>query len=286
MRIRKNAKISTLFFANTNLSNDSDDCLIQQKELCQLNQSPWDIITFPPSDSSSSLVQFDDNEAYYNVCLAGNASWDYSIGASESLASVKTSEGENYGFDEPKHDYGGILGFEGGETSEIQEEIVLCGRTDDKGWQCGRLVKNGDTICDYHVNELQTNAVWTSKKSRPINGTMAGTHSRPRQNKKRASTSPYEFYYYTGFGPSWGKKRGSTATTSNTYNEIIPTDDMDIRREMEKRFEPETSKIRPTKTELMYDDDDVDDNKKGKSGIVGKKRGRKPIKARSLKSLM
>ncbi|KAI3681789.1 hypothetical protein L6452_36594 [Arctium lappa] len=278
MRIRKNAKISTLFFTNTNLSNDSNEHLIQQNNhLCQLNQSPWDIITFPSSDSSSSLHKFDDNEVYYNVYLAGNESWDDSIRDSESLGSVKISEGESYDLDEPKHDYGEILGFEGGEMSEIEEEIVMCGKTDDNGWQCGRLVKNGDTICDHHVNELRDQAVWTSKKSRAVNAS-----SRPRQNNKRASTSPYEFYYYTGFGPSWGKKRGSTATTSNTYNEMISDDDMDIRKEMEKRFEPDVSEIGPTKMELTYDDD----NKKGKSGIIGKKRGRKPIKARSLKSLM
>ena len=130
---------------------------------------------------------------------------------------MKTCEGENYDLDGPKHDNGEILGFEGEETSEIREEIVLCGKTDDEGWQCGRLVKNGETICDHHINELQNHAVGTSKKSRAVNGPMAGTCSRPRQNKKRASTSPYEFYYYTGFGPSWGKKRGSTSTTSNMY---------------------------------------------------------------------
>lgn len=56
MRIRKNAKISALLSSTTNLTSDADESLLK-KNLCQLNQSPWDIITFPSSDSSSSLHQ-------------------------------------------------------------------------------------------------------------------------------------------------------------------------------------------------------------------------------------
>ncbi|KAI3711403.1 hypothetical protein L2E82_41467 [Cichorium intybus] len=206
----------------------------------------------------------------------------------DSVASVKTPDCENYDLDDPKNDYQEILEFQEGQRDEIEDEIVLCAERDEKGWQCGKVVKNGNTMCDHHIS------VWTTnKKSRwepePINELVAG--SRARQTKKQASTGPYEFYYYSGFGPSWGKKRavGGSGTT-NAYKE--PTkikgmrstdDDMDIRKDIEIFFEPDISNVVPTKMELASIDDD---NKKGKMGIVGKKRGRKPIKARSLKSLM
>ena len=50
---------------------------------------------------------------------------------------MKTSEGENYDLDEPNHDYGEILGFEGEGTSQIQEEIVYVVRPTLKGCNVG-----------------------------------------------------------------------------------------------------------------------------------------------------
>ncbi|KAL7593368.1 uncharacterized protein LOC111915383 [Lactuca sativa] len=293
MRIRKNAKNSTLVYSNASLSNDSDKCLVQMN-LCQLNQSPWDIITFPSSNSSSSLHQFDDNEVYYNVNLAVNGTSVDSIGAFESVASVKNPEDERYDLDDLKNDYQEILGFKEEEKNGILEDIVLCGESDEKGWQCGKMVKNGNTMCDHHIIELQNDSIWTTKKksrsgSGPINELMAGT--RARQTKKGSSTSPYEFYYYSGFGPSWGKKRGAVGSnTTNAYNEptkimdmSLTDDDMNIGKDMVKTIEPKISKVGPTIMESATMDDNT---KKGKTGIIGKKRGRKPMKARSLKSLM
>ncbi|KAI3800542.1 hypothetical protein L1987_28633 [Smallanthus sonchifolius] len=77
MRIRKNA---AFLYTNSNLASDgADECKLQ-KNLCQLNQSPWDIITFP--SSSSSFHQFDDTEVYY---IAGNGSSIDSVKYFESL---------------------------------------------------------------------------------------------------------------------------------------------------------------------------------------------------------
>ncbi|CAI9292144.1 unnamed protein product [Lactuca saligna] len=274
MRIRKNAKISALLSSTTNLTSDADESLLK-KNLCQLNQSPWDIITFPSSDSSSSLHQFDDYEVYYNVNLAGNGSSVDSVGDLESVALKTSREDEN-----DNDNCGDILGF--------KEEIVLCDKLDEKGWQCGRVVKNGNKMCDHHLST-------TKKKSRVISGSMTG--ARPHRTKKRPTTNPHDFYYYSGFGPSWGKKRGATDTTTSTityiYNEantvakngyerVDVIGDIDIQEKKRKRLEPEISEVGSMKVEL----DNIDDDKKGKVAIIGKKRGRKPIKARSLKSLM
>ena len=37
---------------------------------------------------------------------------------------------------------------------------------------------------------------------------------------KGVLANPYDqVYYYSGFGPNWGKKRGSGSSISNKYNE-------------------------------------------------------------------
>lgn len=154
----------------------------------------------------------------------------------DGLASLKTLEGENDKLSDegendklsvdPKKDYTENVGFEDGKMNDVGEELILlCDVRDEEGWQCGRMVKNGETMCVHHViDQLQKHAVWSTKKKpkpgpEPVHESKAGTRS--RQPKKRASTSPYEFYYYSGFGPTWGKKRGTTAgsSVSNMYDD-------------------------------------------------------------------
>ncbi|KAI3800541.1 hypothetical protein L1987_28632 [Smallanthus sonchifolius] len=178
--------------------------------------------------------------------------------------------GENDDINGRDNDNDENLGFkEEGGTSEIQEEIKLCSERDEKGWECGSVVKNGNQ------------SVWTTKK-RP-------GQAQACRAKKRPASNPHEFYYYSGFGPSWGKKRGTTTTisvgsNSNTGHRTSSlSGDMDVQKERGNRFEPDTSKV---ELDYLDDEDEEDDREIGKVGIIGKKRGRKPIKERSLKSLM
>lgn len=102
-------------------------------------------------------------------------------------------------------------------------------------------------------------------------------------NKKGSSSSlsanPYEFYYYSGFGPLWGKRRGERVR-----------DDKDDKKM--KQIENDDEKIAPMVVEGVYEQDDEydvvdDDDEEEMSGdCMVKKRMRKPVKARSLKSLM
>lgn len=56
MRIRKHAKISPLVYAVSSLKAG----VVLQPHVCQLNQSPWDVITFspPPSPPPSQVGLF------------------------------------------------------------------------------------------------------------------------------------------------------------------------------------------------------------------------------------
>ncbi|XP_071717309.1 uncharacterized protein [Rutidosis leptorrhynchoides] len=284
MRIRKNAKnISALLYTNTNVSNiNVSDESFQQKNynFCELNQSPWDIITFPSSNSSPSFHQFNNYEVDYNVNVSGHRSSIGSVGYTESVASKTLIVGENDAVSIRKKDCVKTLGFKEKESIKVQEDIKLCGETDEKGWQCGNVVTKRNTMCDYHISELQNYGVWTiKKKSRDGPGPKTG--ARPHRPKKQPTTNPHEFYYYSGFGPSWGKKRGAVGTVSSDNDS-----DTSIQGKKGKRFEARVSEIEPMELDLVDDDDDDNDDKKGNLVTYGKKRMRKPVKERSLKSLM
>ncbi|KAI3741322.1 hypothetical protein L1987_58994 [Smallanthus sonchifolius] len=225
--------------------------------------------------------KFDETEVYYNVNLAGNGSSidlvkDFEsldlgkINLGDSMVSKTLRLGENDNINGRDNDNDESLGFkEEGGTSEIQEEIKFSKR-DEKGWECGSVVKNGNQ------------AVWTTKKK--------PGPAQARRAKKRPTSNPHEFYYYSGFGPSWGKKRGTTTTSvgsnSNTGHQTSSINsDMDVQEETRNRFKPDTSKVGLDYLD-DHDEDEEDDREIGKVEIIGKKRGRKPIKERSLKSLM
>ncbi|PWA35179.1 WRC-like protein [Artemisia annua] len=223
-----------------------------------------------------------------------------------SMVSVKTFEGVNNDVNDAKNDCDGVLAFKDTEKSEIREEIVLCGKIDEEGWQCGKVVKNGENVCEDHIIELKKHTVHAAKKeAQPVHGSLVG--SGPRHSKKRVLANPYDQeYYYSGFGPNWGKKRGSGSSISNKYNEpakivleenkikemsLAEEDKVNLGKGEENMYETEVSEVGPTK--LKYDDDDDDYNdKKVKTGITVKKRKgkaikvRKAMKARSFKSLI
>lgn len=92
-----------------------------------------------------------------------------------------------------------------------------CQFHDDKGWPCKNEAGQGQSFCEQHLSySLLTPLHHTSsKKSQPsATGTRRGK-TRGAAGKKAAavaaagaSSNPYEFYYYSGFGPSWSKRRG------------------------------------------------------------------------------
>ncbi|KAJ0682647.1 hypothetical protein HanPI659440_Chr16g0649751 [Helianthus annuus] len=272
MRIRKNAKTSAFLHTTSNNNNNN----LHETTLCLLNQSPWDIITFPASthsSSSTSIHLFDDFVTRYNVNAAANwSSPDSDKPIIQSVASTKNSNECEYDIinenvDKKTRNY---------ESYEKEEDKL--------GFMKG-CVKQEDSFVD-----IQNDAVCADKKK-------AQTVPKSCSSKKRAvnTSKQNEFYYYSGFGPSWGKKRGCTTfnacgthvTTSSNDGDM----DMDV-DEGKTRVGPDTTTMKtvwscqvvPGEEDFDYVEQ-VNDKEKDKEKTV-KKRGRKPIKARSLKSLM
>lgn len=150
----------------------------------------------------------------------------------------------------------------------------MCCKNDGKGWQCSRESKIGHNLCEHHFaqkhcssssnNSSHSTTISAAANSDTKIDAAETTHSsrgRPRRPKKSSSS---EFYYYSGFGPLWGKKRGQST---------------------EKSVQSSSSQMDNEGFDYIEDDEDDNDDEveNGKTKI---KRARKPIKARSLKSLM
>ncbi|KAI9110037.1 hypothetical protein K1719_019078 [Acacia pycnantha] len=320
MRIRKHTKLcggggggSVLFGLNDNL----------QTHVCQLNQSPWDVIPF----GSDSSLQFDGDEDSFT----GNGSRGDSVGATESVASIMDFENQTKPFPKVEdmvvvHDNEAKVLDDIDEGRVVDETISFCQKTDGKNWHCKNEAKPGQSFCDHHLpllrsynnnNSVSYNSNNTSsskKAAAAASSSAAGVRRGKARAAKRGSSSSlatsnrYEFYYYSGFGPLWGKRRGDRHGEGSNNNhrskneqQIKGVDNSSI-TEAEEANEEATQKNTSSPSSLSSssqmmdneefdygvddDDEDEDDEEEEANGDGGKKRMRKPVKARSLKSLM
>ncbi|KAI8571953.1 hypothetical protein RHMOL_Rhmol01G0161000 [Rhododendron molle] len=295
MRIRKHAKLAGLSLTATSPSGFSADLTPHGSSysfhcphhICPLNQSPWDVLSFPP-DSPSSPFQVDEEESNYTA----NGSSANSLGAVESVASMRISmdmEDKNV-----NHNKNGIgLGFGNGGT-------ISCCKTVGKGLKCKIEAWKGHSLCQHHLphqlrvyDSLSAHPSAGAKKlEKPVNAPIS-CRGRPRKVQVPPPpppkvVNPYEFYYYSGFGPQWGRKRGvSHIAKSERVEEEEKEKEINVKERV-----PHSS-ILLSSSEMDSDEFDyVEDKKKEdeeyNANAKKKKmrRGRKPIKARSLKSLM
>ncbi|GMY23700.1 putative lysozyme-like protein [Fagus crenata] len=296
MRIRKNAKLSPLWFSHASAPETA-----LQAHVCQLNQSPWDVIPFAQ----------DSNQFEGEYSFTGNASLGDSIGAVESVASMMDAvaakaedmvlvandnndrvEKKGKVFDQRARM--NEFGFEKRERSSC------CQKTDGKGWQCRNEAKEGQSLCEHHLTLLRSyntnNSSSISFRKSPAAAAAAAAaaagarRARARAAKKGSSSSnPYEFYYYSGFGPLWGRKRGDRSGGGGGDGGKSTTEATKVVVENVNNISITTQSSTPSSSsqfdneEFDYVDDDDEDDANGDSG---KKRMRKPVKARSLKSLM
>ncbi|XP_027163125.1 uncharacterized protein LOC113763496 [Coffea eugenioides] len=291
MRIRKHAKISPLLYASSSLKPGT----VIQTHVCQLNQSPWDVMTFPPPDPSTlppppAFLVDKDHSYFPNGFFSDHIAADQRPGPKVKLDDIAA---------------GGK--FEQKESlrskKEEEDEVFDC-KIDGKGWQRRKKVKNEQPFCQRHLAPQPSASVKKSESGR-----------RARPKKPASSSNPYEFYYYSGFGPRWGKKRGAAAAATvaamkeepytshdsssentssrNNNSSIIEVDAAEGPNTPEPsvKSSPFTSQFHKQVLDYVEDDDEDDYDNYSKldddeNGEMGRKRARKPIKARSLKSLM
>ncbi|KAK8650553.1 hypothetical protein V6N13_140185 [Hibiscus sabdariffa] len=271
MRIRKNKKLSSLICSPQGSRPET-------VHDCRLNQSTWDVIPLPQEPHPSYLHHQFEYEGVFN----GDGSVGDSTGAVESVATMAGSrEGAIM-------KVGGMVIDDNDDSNEIKtaKQFGFDNQCEDEADKESNLLKSCSSNSDSGNNIINPG------KNQPT-GSRRG-RARASGKGPSSASNPYEFYYYSGFGPSWGKKRrgggkvkgigknhvehkevennGSVITAQNnpalsSSSQIDDNEEFDYADEDEEEEEEEEE-----------DDDENGDN--------GKKRMRKPIKARSLKSLM
>ncbi|KAM3251091.1 putative protein isoform X1 [Capsicum annuum] len=249
MRIRKHAKVSPLFYTCS---------VFPGAHLCQLNQSPWDVITFPD----------DDNNINQQPLL---------VAPPPPPAPPSSSSYQLDGYD----------------SCAVNE--TFCDS------QQSREAKGGHNLCEHHFsqgkkhcssNKVQystTAAAAGSNSDTEVKQTVVAaaeitpsSHGRPHRPKKSSSS---EYYYYSGFGPLWGKKRGpSTGKKKNTTPPAAAAAEIYSSHESTTHGEQSSSPQMDNEGIEHVKDEDDDAEEVENCKLI--KRARKPIKARSLKSLM
>lgn len=181
-------------------------------------------------------------------------------------------------------------------------ELWVCKKNDGKRRFCRRSVSQPDSLCVYH----------SDPKSAPrLASSSASKHSSSSKPRKRRRVDAGEGYlYYAGFGPSLSKRQRSSSNVLESLpaeqkEEALPeehtavpaqTDDADHQSASAHVDEPRCDEM----AGIAGGDEESSDDAHGcndEPRVVGvngnikrkspfKKRWRKPVKARSLKSLM
>ncbi|XP_059302390.1 uncharacterized protein LOC132054386 [Lycium ferocissimum] len=268
MRIRKHAKISPLIYAA-----ESGKVLLSR--VCQLNQSPWDVITFPIEENDDPQIPFLSqppcSSNYYQVdgFADNNGTFDDSNGIVESATAMKVDEMKEMINCSKWDNY-----FESSVAVDISVNVKKIKQDKDEDAKMEELGLSMDenNNADNNTAILCNSTNKKQEKQHEAVVAVVETESprrRPRAKKSSSSSSssnPYEYYYYSGFGPSWGKKRGARR------NNYAMPDRQDAGQYSSSQMDNE---------ELDYVEDEDDEEEEN-----GKKRPQKPIKARTLKSLM
>lgn len=112
---------------------------------------------------------------------------------------------------------------------------AMCKKGDGKGWRCKRVAQSGYSLCQYHLDKLRSYYSYSQtkkkqkKKPKAASATEKSTAARvldsqgasqqKKNNKRRRVEEDVlgtglgisdSFYYYSGFGPRWGKRRGES----------------------------------------------------------------------------
>ncbi|CAA7017344.1 unnamed protein product [Microthlaspi erraticum] len=304
MRIRKNTELSSILLATAGIGGEKLETYV-----CHLNQSPWDVTIpvafsgdrvgaaefsnlpdsswFVPSPTSSPpplIHQLDKEDS-----SDGNESLGNSNGAAQRLnCSMENNHSvETLNLLAAMDDY---------ERSPDVEDPM--DRSDDSDKKSESVEPNSPVKTSGDEEQVAVSVPAPPKRGRPRgSGKKAQAHT--------ATNNPYEFYYYSGFGPRWGRKRGGNGdeemvNLKSCENNMI----MSQKSSSSSNGGEESDKTAAFGDgsnsfdgfDYMEEDFEVVDQdsdhatekkkKKKKNDTVMKKRGRKPVKERSLKSLM
>ncbi|KAG1362543.1 nucleolin [Cocos nucifera] len=265
--------------------------------LCELNRSPWDLI---PNLHDSSIIAFQEEEKEQGLDrgIMGN-----SIKFEEQPIPLSKSKEEMEKREEKDKRKKKIRRkrkekeIETGSATAA-ETTVSCKKSDGKGWHCKRPANLPHSLCLYHLAQLRSYSYSHSKLAHPANGGQFSVQKKKKGDASGDGGNLYYYYYYAGFGPWRGKRRGDKT------GDVVNGDDTAIEQEEEEeeggkedsKYGDECDAPVAGDDEEEGDEDDgrvhgddddgEEDSSDEEKNRNHRKRGRKPVKARSLKSLL
>ncbi|CAI9770571.1 unnamed protein product [Fraxinus pennsylvanica] len=180
MRIRKHAKISPLVYAASSLKPGT----LLQTHVCQLNQSPWDVLSFLPPTTPPPPLPPPSFQVNGNDDFDRNGSLIESMTAFESAASMKMAA-DDLEIEDMKwvySDSGGIkVDAAIGKAEEVatkkDKEIGFCCKTDGKGWKCKRKAAEGNSLCEHHSSLVRNYNNWAAPAAKKVDRVVADSPS-------------------------------------------------------------------------------------------------------------
>ncbi|CAD5195138.1 unnamed protein product [Musa acuminata subsp. malaccensis] len=272
--------------------------------LCELNRSPWDDLLCldlmascdqeEEEEDGGSLGNGVKDEVEESKGIMGNRI-KYEAAAVASLpdsseASMNRLDGKAEGkarkkvtakVKRKKKDK--VIKTSGG-TAAVMKGSANCKKSDGKGWHCKRPAQHPHSLCRYHLSQLRSYSCTHSngKVAESVKEGAVGVAGRKRKTDIAGVDSNF-YYYYSGFGPWRGKMRGGSSDNGDQCDhDASDEDDGNEYSESGNGYD----------AAVAGDDQDSDDedcfNDGGSEGNKRscRKRGRRKMKARSLKSLL
>ncbi|XP_072954716.1 uncharacterized protein [Typha angustifolia] len=267
--------------------------------ICELNRSPWDLMM--PDLELASLQDDGDGGTMGNGVKLEQDQEDDEEGEVPISTIARREEKKTKKKIEKKKK----VAKKEVEESKVSavDTVSICKKTDGKGWHCKRPAHHPHSLCQYHLAQLRSYS--TNYGASKASTSRAGADAKSRKKKvgdDDASTNLY-YYYYSGFGPWRGKRRGGSRGDNGGGESVGNEQEEEEEEEEEEEVGRNNSGARDTYEDSVAvaggdeesngeddgmdsdgsddDDDDDDDTMRNR-----RKRGRKPVKARSLKSLL
>ncbi|XP_051141719.1 uncharacterized protein LOC127258773 isoform X2 [Andrographis paniculata] len=271
MRIRKHARNSSAGHTPSSLQPGT----VLQTYDCQLNQSPWDVMSFSPPSSPPPPSPPPPPQVSVEDSCGGN-------GCSDRHHSL-VERANRRDMIETNGCYKDELFEKELLKSTNNGEVILCCKNDGKSWHCRREAAQGSSLCGHHLSLSKNyqNSAHTKKSGRAMEPRRStrSTNKVDYSKSNSSSSDSNEFYYYFGFRPGWSKKIRSNNGGVLNYSGIVSE-----RNETTSSLIVNGHDYREVSLLNRHEaqNDVVEEEDRGN----GRKRIRKPVKERSLKSLI
>ncbi|KAF6157687.1 hypothetical protein GIB67_037260 [Kingdonia uniflora] len=206
--------------------------------VCEFNRSPWDVISFLPqselsyADGLRQVKLETDQEVKLQRVKTMKLEEDINGGdqSSNIVQRVKPKVEIKEEIEEKALIIDNLVVTtekkkKGRKRIVGREVLNRCTKTDGRTWQCWNEADAGNTLCNHHIEQLQTyyRTVPSQKSEKSMSKAKAPTPLRRRVKKKATNTS--DFYYYSGFGPLWGKKLCKAAVREIVLDKLAKEDE-------------------------------------------------------------